>query len=189
MIKSHNNLAELLAIEIDRSKLTHDWHEFIQSYPKKVEAYRLTVTFDMLPKYSQTLISNISETIDEIPKNLIFQIFDRQIFDDKKMLGMIHKDVDRLSNITIPIEYNQMEPIMFYDEKPDVDTENSYWPVGQKPTQIGRYSQKHPTLVNVNNLHNVRLIDDHSPRVLLQMSLQSSFDDIIEKNSSFWRII
>ena len=51
-----------------------------------------------------------------------------------------------------------------------------------KPNQTSQYSTKHPTLINVHNHHNVRVIDKDIPRIFVQMSYDEHFDDIVKNN-------
>ena len=184
------NLAELTTIDIDTSELETAWNSFVH---EKIDwGFRVIVTTDMLCDYYKNLLEMITDFVEIKPKNYMLQIFDKRVYDKKFQLNIVHRDVDRLSCITIPLTYNVMEPVMFYNDIPDINPEEYKkfdlpWP--EKPTQIARYSNKHPTLVNVNNLHNVRVLEESSPRVLLQMSFDCSFNSIIDRNPTVWRVI
>ena len=49
------------------------------------------------------------------------------------------------------------------------------------PDQVGQYSENHPTLMNVQNWHNVRVLDLAPPRVFIQMSYDIHFDDFVQQ--------
>ena len=101
-----------------------------------------------------------------------------------------------------------MEPVYFYDDecvkkrlseykkhthdvltrKSLVDPRGSGYdltvktPLGIKPNQIGQYSENHPTLMNVQNWHNVRVMDLAPPRIFIQISYDIHFDEIVAKD-------
>ena len=192
MSLKQSNLAELLPIDISGDELHNHWEDFILTHKDSISwDFRVVLNKDMFSNYFRTLLESINDVIKEVPKYYMLQIFDKRLYPHKKFLNIIHKDVDRQSCITLPLIYNLMEPVLFYDDIPGLSPEEHRktglpWP--GKPCQVARYSNNHPTLVNVQNLHNVRVLDETSPRVLLQLSFDSSFDDIINKNPSLWRI-
>ena len=73
----------------------------------------------------------------------------------------------------------QYESLRKEAEVPGFRKDNS---IKAKPNQIAQYSEMHPTLVNVNNYHNVRVLDVSEPRIFIQMSYDLTFDDFISKN-------
>ena len=184
-----SNLAELTSIRLDSNRLIDDSNLFVSNN-------QIDWDFRIYPKeltpYFQTLVDSIKELMQLEPKNYIFQVFDKDLYNQKKYLDIVHKDADRESCITIPILFNKLEPIMFYDDIPDCNPQeyrklNKPWPV--KPCQIGRYSEEHPTLVNLQTLHNVRILDKISPRVLFQLSFDLGFREIVDRNPDLWRFI
>lgn len=193
MSLKRNNLAELLPIGISGDELKHHWETFILTHKDSITwDFRVFLTTDMFEHYFKMLIESINDVVKEVPKYYMLQIFDQRLYPHKGFLNVIHKDVDRNSCITLPLSYNMMEPVLFYNDIPGISPEqhrktSKPWP--EKPQQIARYSENHPTLVNVQNLHNVRVLDETSPRVLLQLSFDIGFDDMINKNPSIWRII
>ena len=193
MSQELTNLAELTTITIDKHELQSAWNSFVDENSNQLDwGFRVMIDYNHLSYYFKNLLGSILEVVDAKPKNYMFQVFDKRLYDKKYQLNIVHKDVDRLSCITIPLTYNVMEPVMFYKDIPDINPEEYKktgrpWP--EKPIQIARYSDKHPTLVNVNNLHNVRVLEEISPRVLLQISFDCSFDNIIDKNPTIWRVI
>ena len=188
-----NSLAELTSIKIDRLAIETEWESFLSHNRNNIDwDFRVLLELDSFSDYFKTLLNSVCDIVQEAPKYYMLQVFDRNLFTQKQQLNIVHKDVDRNSCITIPIIYNVMEPVMFYEDIPGLVQEeyrktNMPWP--EKPTKIGRYSENHPTLVNVQKLHNVRVLDNTSPRILLQLSFDASFDDMIEKNPAIWRII
>jgi len=180
-----NNIAILKPIELDPiTTIELEWDRqvaFNRGFNYDLRNY---VEFDFFTLYFKNLIKNIT-TIVGLYKNILLQIHDKKLIDAKWYLSTIHKDAERLSCITIPLLYNMNEPVNFYglDELPRGASPN------RKPTQRLNYSRKHPNLVNVNNYHNVRLLDDLSPRVLLQLSYDKHFDEIVYKNPDYWEIM
>jgi|694.fasta_scaffold17442_18 hypothetical protein len=185
------NLAELIPINIDPSIKT-EWDLLVDNNRSLEWDWRTFVGENVLGLYFKSLVDDIVKTINIEPKNILVQVFDPSLYNEKEYLKIVHRDVDRLSCITIPLKFHVMEPIMFYEDIPglgyeQIKKEKRTWP--EKPSQIANYSQNHPTLVNVNRLHNVRLLDLTSPRILFQLSFDESFDEIIHKNPDIWRII
>lgn len=184
MIKS--NLAELIPVTINKTYLEQSWNLFLKEYEGKVLSsnLRIFVEYDELPRYFKYLIDSITNYVSVKPKNYIFQVT------GKKILNIVHRDKDRNCCITIPILYNVMEPVMFYKDIYGLEPEQirkleSSWP--DKPYQISKYSEKHPTLVNIQTLHNVQIINEESPRILFQLSYDIGFDEMIHKNPSIWQ--
>lgn len=181
-----NNLAALKTVEIDEVELLNEWHNQIAHSHSFEWKHRNYVPISFFTEYFQSLLNQIIDEIGLEPKNILLQLHDKRLCDDKWYLKITHRDDDRLTCLTVPLVYSKLEPIRFYDD--------SYMPVrGQdnkaKPVQTACYSKIHPTLVNVNNLHNVRVVDDGDPRVLLQISYDTHFDKIISKNPDKWLVL
>ena len=130
------------------------------------------------------------------------------LYKDKFYLGIIHKDEYRTSCVNIPVKYDKTEPVYFYNDESvqkrleeykvhthDVLTRKSLidprgginaitakTPLGITPNQVGQYSENHPTLMNVQNWHNVRVMDLAPPRVFIQISYDIHFDEIVAKD-------
>ena len=187
------NLAELLPIHCVSNDLQNHWQQFLEHDKDKVAwDFRVYINDETLGIYFKRLIQSINDTIQLDPKYIMLQVFDKRLYKHKGFLNVIHKDVDRNSCITLPLTYAKHEPVLFYNEIEGIDPgeyrkTNLPWP--EKPCQIAQYSDNHPTLVNVQNLHNVRVLDEVHPRILLQLSYDIGFDDMISRNPSLWRII
>jgi hypothetical protein len=187
------SLAALLPVTIDKNRLQVEW-DYLYNTKISSEDYdwRIYPDIDYFPTYIKSLIEHISNTIDLTPKNYVLQLTTKLNIEDKDSLSIVHRDDDRKSCITIPIYYNQNETAMFYDDDPNINWRlfsktRKQWP--NKPVKLARYSNDHPTLVNVNQLHNVRIMDNTSQRMLLQMSFDESFQSIIDRNPDIWKII
>jgi len=194
MSKKLNNIAELIPIQLDNVKLYECWETFLKHHKDSIEwQFRVIVKPNLFPDYVVNLLESICTAINQQPKNYILQVFDKGLFDYKTFLNVVHKDIDRQSCITLPIIYNQMESLLFYDDILGIDpgeyrkNYNKSWP--EKPIQVCRYSTTHPTLVNVQKLHNVRVLDTVSPRILLQLSFDIGFYDLMEQNPCLWQVI
>jgi len=194
MSKKLNNIAELIPIQLDNVKLYECWETFLKHHKDSIEwQFRVIVKPNLFPDYVVNLLESICTAINQQPKNYILQVFDKGLFDYKTFLNVVHKDIDRQSCITLPIIYNQMESLLFYDDILGIDpgeyrkNYNKPWP--EKPIQVCRYSTTHPTLVNVQKLHNVRVLDTVSPRILLQLSFDIGFYDLMEQNPCLWQVI
>ena len=176
-----NNLAELTDISIDIEGLRIAWKEqviFAENYSWKPRNY---VSYTFFTVYFQRLLLEIENMLGEKPKDYIIQMHDPSIvINDKWYLNITHKDADRNTCVNIPIYYNHMEPVNFYDDVDNIP--NRGIPIQSKPNQIGYYSEKHPTLMNVNNFHNVRVLDEQQPRIFVQMSYDTYFDEFIQKD-------
>ncbi len=182
-----NNLAELLSVPIDRLEIESEWEKQVQFVPNHVWDSRNYVDESFFTDYFKTLLNKIVEEVGVKPKNYLIQAHDKRLVDKKWYLNITHKDDDRLTCITIPILYTKMEPIRFYDDTLIPPARGM--PNTQKPVQTSTYSDKYPTLVNVNHWHNVRLVDDVNPRILLQISYDEDFDSIVGLDSSKWNIL
>lgn len=174
-----NNLAELTDIRIYPDMLYIQWHRQIGYARGHAWKNRNYVPIEFFTPYFQSLLDSVSNLIGEEPKNYVIQCHDTELIDEKWYLNIAHKDDDRKTCITIPLVYSKHETINFYDNETDIPVRGK--PITAKPAQIGWYSEKHPTLVNVNNYHNVRVINTDSPRVLLQLSYDLTFEEIISK--------
>ena len=181
-----NNLAELICINIDSIEIEKEWDQFVASSQHNWDT-RNYVGIEFFNPYFKNLLTNIIQNVGLPFKNIVIQCHDKTLKDGKWYLTTTHRDEDRLSCITIPIKYNLQEPINFYSDTivvPNRGKSNS-----QKPIQTSRYSTTHPTLVNVNNLHNVRVVADSYPRILLQVSYDIEFSDLIGKNPLIYKIL
>jgi hypothetical protein len=192
MIKMYSNLAELISVDIDTSILASEWQSYKDENRNSINwKFRVFLEYDVLPDFLKSLADKIYDIIKKHPKNFILQVYDKELFDHKKFLDIVHKDVDRQTCITIPVLYNTIEPIVFYNDNPDIQPEsyktlNKPWP--DKPIQKACYSKNHPTLVNLQTLHNVRIFDD-SPRILFQLSYDIGYASMIDENPSIWRYV
>jgi len=194
MSQKLDNLAELIPVQIDCTKLQECWEYFLERHKNAIDwKYRVLVEPNFFNDYIERTIDSICTIIGNRPKNYILQVFDVRVYNEKTFLNVVHKDIDRNSCITLPIIYNPLESVLFFNDIPNIDPKeyrrniDKPWP--EKPIQVGRYSTNHPTLLNVQRLHNVRVLDKISPRVLLQLSFDIGFDDMIQQNPSIWRII
>lgn len=205
-----NNLAELKDVIIDIQSLRAAWAEQVVFAGEFQWEHRNYVGLDFFTAYFQHLLLDIENVIGEKPKDYIVQLHDRSIptysdtsYNDKFYLGIVHKDEYRKSCVNIPVYYDKFEPVNFYDDESIRERLKEYKgytddqhpllstnafaaglksPLGIKPNQIGQYSENHPTLMNVQNWHNVRVLDLAPPRVFVQMSYDIHFDEIVAKD-------
>jgi hypothetical protein len=198
-----NNLAELTDISIDIEDLRIAWKEQVVEAGDSIDwTYRNYVEFSFFTEYFQKILIDIENVVGEKPKDYIIQVADpsMNIKDAPKFyLNIPHKDWNRNTCINLPIYYNRMEPVNFYDEekieqfsgKEAVDAGNLGYgsqATGTRhylsipPLQTGHYSSNHPTLMNVNNFHNVRVLDELHTRIFVQMSYDRHFDEFLEKD-------
>jgi hypothetical protein len=176
-----NNIAELTDIDIDLNVLRAEWSKQVVYQSGYNWQSRNYVSFLFFTVYYQQLLLSIEDIIGEKPKNYIIQMHDPTLLSDKWYLNIAHKDVDRLTCITLPVYYNRMEPVNFYDNIEE-DMPDKGDPIKVKPVQVGQYSEDHPTLVNVNNYHNVRVLDMSEPRIFIQMSYDITFNELLSKD-------
>jgi hypothetical protein len=166
------------------------------------------VSLDFFTAYFQHLLLDIENVIGEESKDYIIQLHDRSIpsyteelYNDKYYLDIIHKDEYRTSCVNIPIYYDKLEPVYFYDDEnvqkkivehgaythdglPRIHLAQagSKTPIRMIPNQVGQYSENHPTIMNVQNWHNVRVIDLEPPRIFIQICYDIHFDEIVAKD-------
>ena len=223
-----NNLAELKDVSINIESLRAAWAEQLVFSGDFEWGKRNYVSLDFFTEYFQQLLLDIENVIGEKPidfttkeqvekvigeksKNYIIQLHDGSIplfsdtlYNDKFYLDLIHTDAYRTSCVNIPVYYDKMEPVYFYDDEsvqkkivehnidkrhdglPRIDLAQAgqgfKTPLRITPNQVGQYSENHPTIMNVQNWHNVRVMDLASPRVFIQISYDIHFDEIVAKN-------
>ena len=175
-----NNLAELRDVSINVESLRTAWAEQVSFAGNYAWESRNYVDLNFFTVYYQQLLLHISDVIEEEPKNYVIQVADSQLYNEKWYLNTTHKDEDRKTCITLPVYYNRMEPINFYDNVDNIP--NRGIPIQSKPNQVAQYSEEHPTLINVNNYHNVRVIDEMQPRIFIQMSYDKHFNEFLHKD-------
>tara|TARA_Y100000389_G_scaffold163410_1_gene166663 strand:+ start:2590 stop:3228 length:639 start_codon:yes stop_codon:yes gene_type:complete len=204
-----NNLAELKDVSINIESLRAAWAEQLVFSGDFEWGKRNYVELDFFTAYFQHLLVDIENVIGRKPKDYIIQLHDRSIpsytdtlYNDKFYLGIIHKDEYRTSCVNIPVYYDKMEPVHFYNDEDVMKRIEEYEiythdglprialmhtgglknPLGIIPNQIGQYSENHPTLMNVQNWHNVRVMELAPPRIFIQMSYDIHFDEIVAKD-------
>ncbi len=201
-----NNLAELLDVSINIESLRAAWAEQLVFAGDFEWGKRNYVSLDFFTPYFQHLLLDIENVLGEKPTQYIIQLHDGSIpkytdelYQDKFYLTVIHKDEYRTSCVNIPVNYDKMEPVYFYDDETIYPMVEQTQPgesrisfarqnginapdVALKPDQVGQYSENHPTLMNVQNWHNVRVMDLAPPRVFIQMSYDIHFDEIVAKD-------
>jgi hypothetical protein len=181
-----NNLAELLTVRLDDpSVIKNHWDDLV-SNAHHIWDSRNYVGLEFFNPYYKNLLTGIIDGIGLPYKNIVIQCHDKSLKDGKWYLTTTHRDDDRLTCMTIPIVYNLQEPINFYDNSITIPPRGK--PNPYKPIQTSVYSSNYPTLVNVNNLHNVRVLQDSFSRILLQISYDYEFDEIVNKNPNIWNI-
>jgi hypothetical protein len=204
-----NNLAELKDVSINIESLRAAWAEQLVFSGDFEWGKRNYVELDFFTAYFQHLLVDIENVIGKKPKDYIIQLHDRSIpsytdtlYNDKFYLGIIHKDEYRTSCVNIPVYYDKMEPVHFYNDEDVMKRIEEYEiythdglprialmhtgglknPLGIIPNQVGQYSENHPTLMNVQNWHNVRVMELAPPRIFIQMSYDIHFDEIVAKD-------
>ena len=135
------------------------------------------MSLDFFTAYYQHLLLDIENVLGEKPKDYIIQLHDGSIpkytdelYQDKFYLKVIHKDEYRQSCVNIPVYYDKMEPVYFYDDETIYPMVEQTQPgesritfarpnginepdIAPTPDQVGQYSENHPTLMNVQNWH------------------------------------
>ena len=176
-----NNIGELRDTTIDLDVLRAEWALQVTFASDHTWISRNYVDLNFFTAYYQQLLLHITDLVGVEPKNYLIQVFDPELCNDKWYLNRMHKDIDRKTCITLPIYYNRMEPINFYDTV--YYGEDQYAEiVPGKLNQTAHYSEYYPTIINVNNYHNVRVIDELQPRIFIQMSYDIHFDEFFQKD-------
>lgn len=179
-----NNLAELVAYKLDDpNTIQNEWKNLINNKSNFKFDARSYVSLDFFTDYFQKIINDVTGLIGQY-KNIVIQCHDKLLHDEKWHLNVVHKDAERLSCVTIPISYNPAETVNFYNQNM-LDRGTS---PNRKADQRLAYSLAHPSLINVSNYHNVRVLDDTSPRILLQLSYDIDFNEFVSKNPDYWVI-
>jgi len=182
-----NNLAELITINIDTQELQSNWIEQKKQLQNHIWEWRNEFDLSDFNPFFQNLLKDIVSIISIKPKNFLIQIHDKEFSKDKFALTYTHTDCDRATCVTIPIVFDKVEKVRFYNSCIDLPARGS--PIKSPPIQVWSYSNLHPTLVNVSNPHNVFVIGSDTPRILLQLSYDESFEEIIDANKAIWKIL
>ena len=154
-----NNIAELKDVSIDLDVLRAEWAKQVTFVSGHKWESRNYVDLNFFTAYYQQLLLHISDVIGEEPKNYVIQVADSQLYNEKWYLNTTHKDEDRKTCITLPVYYNRMEPINFYDDVDNIPNRGI-------PIQS----------------HNVRVIDELQPRIFIQMSYDIHFNEFFQKD-------
>ena len=136
--------------------------------------------------FFKNIINNIKDQIGFQHKNVCLQI--RQIGHPKCALTshIIHKDSNRNSLCVFPVS-TITDPVCFYtDEMILKNKEKTY---KNHPDLISFYSHNHPILMNTQKYHNVFIIDKNKPRILIQLEYEETFEQILEKNLSLFKLL
>lgn len=211
-----NNIAEMITCNLDDSEILYDrWKEQYLEFKDILHLERNLLSIEQFNGYFKSLLQDVIDQIGLPYTQLIVQYHDVGVNDDKLQLSYVHADTQRKSCITIPVVAK--EPVLFYDFSPDhgykkIDMTNNAQrtienikastpePVKpnfksqkigkiRKPNQVVTYSKKHPTLVNVSNLHSLFFMETKEPRILLQISYDIEFDEIIKNKPELFRVV
>lgn len=181
------HLAELRTVDIDPVTLDIEFKNLLNHQPKFNWHQRSYVNMHFFTSYFKNLVDNILDAINLPYYDILFQTHHEGLYEEKEYLLVTHRDTYRNCCITIPIYVNDEETVNFYgpietDIHPVTETTNL-----NKPIISSGYSKKHPSLVNTNIRHNVRILDN-SPRILLQISYKQYFEDVICANPKIWHL-
>lgn len=169
------NLAELLTVDLDSQEVLQD--EF-KIFAKKVNQNWFNRQYYYMHSFTEYFKNLLDKILDEINLpyyDILLQLHHSDYYFEKDHLTIIHTDQYRKSCITIPIYFNDTEPVQFYDLQSNI-------------IQTSIYTKKHPSLVNVSTRHSIKITDMNNPRILLQISYKQRFEDIVARNPSIWKI-
>lgn len=171
----NSNLAELLTVDLDsQESLQYEFKKFTEK-TKLVWFNRHYLNMHNFTDYFRDLIDKILDEINLPYIDILLQLHHKDYYFEKEHLSVIHDDKYRNSCVTLPIFFSTDEPLQFYDEN-------------LKQVQSSIYSTKNPSLVNTSQRHSIKITNMENPRVLLQISYKHSFEDIIARNPSIWKI-
>lgn len=212
-----NNVAELVTVSLDDPDVIKaQWNIQHDELKNILHLERNLLSLDDFNEYFKKLLKDIIDQIGLPYTQLILQYHDAGMMnDDKVQLSYIHFDTQRKCCITIPVIAK--EPILFYDPSeengykkienptaiqqtaesiksatPDnvrINYRNQNIGRIKKPNQVVTYSKKHPMLVNVSNLHSLFLMEIKDPRVLIQISYDFTFDDILKMKPEIFKVV
>jgi hypothetical protein len=192
-----NNVAEITSIKLDAIPiLIEEWKKQLDKVIERnlllhyVKTFsrppHLTLKLEDFTDYFQNLFFTIKEELKiELTDYRIFY-HDYEKYNSKLETSIIHKDINRLSAITIPIYAS--DPVLFYDETEVYDPKIRK-KVTRKPNQIHLYKYDHPTLINTDTLHSVFLLNEKTPRAIIQVNLYEPFNDIFQRNSNKLKLV
>lgn len=183
-------IAELTSVTLDPNEIIlAKWDEQVNYQSDQIWKCMNYVSKKFFTEYFKVLLNKCESSIgfDIKGYNIMVQDLTLMIGEDaNKMnfLNRIHVDSQRMCCLTIPIKSNHLEPVCFYDDS----VSDQATVTKERPLLVHRYNSKFPSLVNTRKKHKVRLMDE-SPRILLQIEYDVSFDEIVAKNPSIWKTI
>ena len=188
-----NNAAEIVSINLDNKTLLEEWDKFlptiIDKLKKQPDSFN-SLNFNLFTEYFQNIFIEIINHLDvQTDTAAVFYHDYPQHKTKVEYTSAVHMDYDRKSAISIPIVTS--DPLLFfdYDEQYDNDRTGKKLRNLKKPNQVLHYKTDHPTLINTRNLHSVFVLDETTPRILIQINCYESFDSIIERNKSKLRLV
>lgn len=185
-----NNLALLKTFKQDDiSILSVEYQKFFdllksQNFSFKTSgdgnAGRIFFKLEQFTPYLQKLINDVMSVVNIPYDNIVIQW-------GQPTSHVVHRDIYRKTNITIPLLPVQ-DPVAFY---PDGSEPKHRYGIATKPAeQISYYSTEHPMLLNVTKLHAVLMPVHVKPRALLQIGWDNlTFNEIIDANPNIWEIV
>jgi hypothetical protein len=182
------NLAILLPVKLDGIDTIYDNYKKLQQHwidtnykITYINSRRGVLQIEDFTDYFKNLINTIVDTIG-------FKYETLQIQWAHPGQYRVHKDIERKTNITIPL-CPVIDPVAWYDDgaEPKVRQAAPSLP----PNQISYYSDQHPMLLNVKKLHGVFCaVRSSNERALLQLSWDTvSFYDMINRNPDIWEMV
>lgn len=183
-----DNLAILKTVNLDGiSILNKEFDQQLQVWDETnfkfnyVAAKRAAFNKHDFTEYFQKLIDQIVNEIGIMYENIQIQwVHAGQ--------HVVHKDLERLSNITIPV-VPVLDPVAFYSD--DAKPKTKLGPPTKMPEQVSFYSDKNPMLLNVQKYHGVFCgINRPNNRALLQLGWDTvTFQEIMSIKPNIWEIV
>ena len=190
-IRDSNNAAQLTTIHLeDQQVLKKEWLLLLDHFKDKIQSdpnFTDKILIGEFTPYFQKLFHIIIEELTIETQYACIFYHDYLTYKTKvEHTSHIHMDTNREAAVSIPIE--TPDPLLFYnfDEK---YLNNKRLHSIKKPNQILNYEHNHPTLINTRNLHNVFVLDESLPRVLLQIHCYESFNSIYQRNQNKLRVL
>lgn len=145
------------------------------------KAGRVFFTIDELSDYFRKIVLDIQDIILIDIDNIVIQW-------GHPSSHVLHRDVYRKSNITIPL-LPVYDPVAFYSDEAKVKG-HRFGYADQPPEQLTYYSYEHPMLLNVCKQHAVLTSVHTKPRALFQLGWDEiTFNDLLIKNPNIWEIV
>jgi hypothetical protein len=171
-----SRLAELVSVKLDSPNIIQqEWEKFVFKMGDFNWHNRMYFTVNDFTDYFRNKLQEIIDVVQLPYLDITVQTHDTRLHNNPIPLNVTHIDGYRSTNITIPVYAEPEEKINWHGEPTDIILQSS------------TYSTKHPSLVNVGEVHTVSLVPN-ARRILIQLSYRQTFTEMLELHSDNFKV-